>query len=465
MRGAPVLPTLLLLSLAFTGCLGSDSESKAKSAQELVSLRAAALVRYTGPDFPIMHTPRGNFTQLLCDAGVCLKRLTTMQTGPANEVHIAQDAMNPKSLLVGSKDYHADNPTCVVVSVYGSTDGGRTWTDGYPRPREGVMGGPSTSRCESDPVGAFDGKGNGFMITLSVSQGLFTYRTSDVGKTWKEVAMAFEGRNDKNWAATDFRINRVYSITRATCNRGEAITYTDDAGETWRGPFCFGSGAMDFAQVDVGPDGTVYAAGVGAGGIVFAKSFDGGQNWSQPQLIAQVSGFSTLPIAGGHAYRTPMLPDMAVSLGTGAIYVVWHQTNDGQQDVMLTMSLDQGNTWSKPIVVNEDPGAVKADQFIPAVAASPTGDAHVIFFDARNDPTGRGHVLDVYYAHSRDGITFEKNIRVTPQSFVPYLSRHQQQPFFIGDYVGLTASNNEAVGVFPITVNGRAEIHAGIVGG
>lgn len=470
MRALLVLAVFVGSAVAFSGCLEAGDDAKAKQAGGVRLSGASGLVKYQGPSLAIMDTPLSTFTKIICDPSDCLRRLTTMETGPANEVMLAQDYTNPAFLLAGSKDYHADNPACVVVSVYVSIDGGRTWSDGYPRPREGVMGGPSTDRCESDPVTAFDGLGNAFVITLDTGEGLFTYRTADQGKTWTEVAMAFEGGNDKNWGATDYRINRVYSITRATCNGGEAITRTDDSGESWQGPFCFNG--MDFAQVDVGPDGTVYAVGSGQGGLAFAKSVDGGEIWTTPAPIVQTGGFTTTPVTGGHAYRTPALPDMAVSLATGAIYVTWHQTNDGQQDVMFTATFDEGETWIPPIVVPDD--STGADQFIPAVASSPNGDAHVIFFDARNDPSGRGHLLDVYYAHLPvDPATgrfapdakFEKNLRLTPESFLPYLSRHQQQPFFLGDYVGLTASNSEAVGVFPVTLNDRAEIHAAVVGG
>lgn len=461
MLARPLLLALVILGTAIAGCVVDEGTDPPPPTTLPVE----------EPRLAILDTPRSAFNKIICDDGGCIRRMTTLETGPANEVMVAQDYANPNVLIAGSKDYHADDPTCVVVSVYSSVDGGRTWADGYPRPAVGALGGPDMSRCESDPAVAFDGRGNALLMTLDTGIGLFTYRSGDNGTTWKEVAMAFEGRNDKNWAASDYALHRVYSITRATCDGGEAITYTDDAGDTWEGPFCFASGEMDFAQVDVGPDGTVYAIGRGDGGIVFAKSPDG-QNWSKTSKIADAASLSTL--AGEHPYRTPALPDMAVSIATGWIYAVWHDTQTaGDQDVFFTYSFDQGETWMKPVRVGAPGGVVPSDQFIPAVAASPEGDAHVIWFDSRNDPGGTGNSLDVYYAHAALGngssesgaVTFDQPIRLTPTSFVPYLARHQQQPFFIGDYIGLTASNNEAVAVFPVTYNGRSEIHAVIVGG
>lgn len=417
------------------------------------------------PRLAILDTVRSGFTQVLCPEGLCVRRLTTAATGPANEVMLAVDASDPTHWIAAAKDYHADNPTCVVVSVYASTDDGRAWTDGYPRPATGLLGGPGADRCESDPVVTFDGLGHAFVLTLDTGDvGLYTYRTGDLGRTWEEMSLAFKGSNDKNWVATDYRTHRVYSITRATCQRGEAVTYTDDAGLTWQGPFCFHG--MDFAQIDVGPNGTVYAMGTTNDHVMFSKSVDGGRTWSPAQALAPLRAFSAaIPIVDGHLYRTPIDVDMAVSLGTGALYAVWHDTTDNQQEVYFVASFDDGETWSVPVVVNDDGGALAADQFIPAVAASPAGDAHVAFFDARNDPTGRGHVLDLYYAHSADGVRFDPNLRLTPSSFAPYLSRHQTQPFFVGDYIGLAATNAQAIAAFPATYNHRAEIHAVAVGG
>ncbi len=471
MRGGLVLALLVGSGLAMSGCLSSEPTAN-QNMQKFQGQRAPGLTPYQGPSLAIMDTPASNFTKLLCDGGVCLRQLTTEATGPANEVMVAQDYTNPSFLLAGSKDYRNDG--CVSVSVYTSTDGGRTWKDGYPRPVVSPTGGPATDRCESDPVAAFDGLGNAFMMTLDTGEGIFTYRTSDQGESWEEVAMAFVGGNDKNWGATDYRINRVYSITRATCDGGEAITYSDDSGETWQGPFCFNG--MDFAQVAVAPDGTVYACGVGQGGIAFAKSLDGGETWPTPSHVAPYAGSVNTPVVGGlpvlgHAWRTPVNCNMAVAMGTGAIYLAWHsRRSDQQEDVLFTASFDGGDTWKTPIVVNDD--AVLADQFIPAVAASPNGDAHLIWFDGRNDPTLDGQLLDVYYAHiplgsaaAFEDVRPDPNIRLTAESFVPYFSKHQQQPFFLGDYIGLTASNSEAVAVFPVTYNNRAENHAVIIGG
>lgn len=447
MRPPPILPILLFLAAALAGCANPPAAPTGGEPEVPGTLLPS--------DLAILQTPHSSFDKILCTPE-CLRRLTTPNTGPANEVMVAMDATNPKHLLAASKDYGTDNRNCVTISVSASADGGRTWSDGYLRPRTGAGGAAPSDRCESDPVAAFDGRGNGFVFSLELNEGIHTYRTSDLGKTWKEVGMAFHGRNDKNWETTDYRTHRLWSITRQTCDGGQAVTYSDDAGETWQGPFCFKG--LDFAQIDVAPDGTLHAIGERANQILFSQSPDG-RNWTPARPIA------TERDTVAHRYRTPVTVDMAVALGTGAVYAVWHDAIEDHQEVFFMASFDGGRTWGKPVRVNDDAGIRPSDQFLPAVAASPLGDAHVVFFDSRNDPTGDGHLLDVYYAHSPDGRTFDKNLRLTPNSFLPYLSKHQQQLFFVGDYIGVAASNQEAVAAFPVTYNGRAEIHSAIVSG
>ena len=414
----------------------------------------------TEPDAPakarlaILETPRSTFRSIVCDPE-CIHRMTTAATGPANEVMVAQDYTDPSFLLAAAKDYRVEAPDCVFPSVYASRDGGRTWTDGYVRMRTPASF--ATDRCESDPVVGFDGLGNGYLITLTLEEGLWTYKTSDHGATWQEVAPAYEGRNDKNWMATDYGKNRIYSITRLTCT-GQAVTYSDDQGASWRGPFCWDG--MDDAQIDVAPDGTAVAIGLGDGCMAWRASPDGEAWWHGGTVFDGPCPAFRM----SHQYRTPKLPDMGISIGTGSWHVVWHSGTDAEdEDIYYSASFDNGTSWLEPIIVNDD--GEGNSQFVPAVHAGPAGDVHVIWFDARNDPTGHGHVVDVYYAHSPDGRSFEPNIRLTPTSFVPYLARHQSEPFFIGDYIGLTASNTEAVAVFPTTGSGRAELHAVIIGG
>jgi hypothetical protein len=73
----------------------------------------------------------------------------------------------------------------------------------------------------------------------------------------------------------------------------------------------------------------------------------------------------------------------------------------------------------------------------------------VVWYDRRNDDVD----LDVYYARSTDGgATFEANLRVTEESFVPILPSEGGAAAFIGDYNGIAAS---AAAVFPFYQDSR----------
>jgi hypothetical protein len=98
---------------------------------------------------------------------------------------------------------------------------------------------------------------------------------------------------------------------------------------------------------------------------------------------------------------------------------------------------------------------------MPNVAVDPQGGVHVAWFDQRADPTGA--LVEVYYAHSADGgATFGPNLRLTDAPFPAALSHHQffQPPggVFLGDYLGIAASEDRAVVAFPDTRYGRADV-------
>lgn len=434
-----------------------------------------------------------SFTEVLCDPA-CNVRMG-FDAGPANEVAIAMDPNNPARLLAGAKDYNDAYTDCVTISWYFSEDGGRTWEEGYfhppravPLPHPGV-GVPlpvplpvavppkvEAQSCESDPVPVFDGAGNALMSTLSYGgndppAGLPTYRRAPGAAEWEVVAHAYEGTSDKQWADVDSATGEVYVVTRDLkegAEHVEELVKTSDGGDTWEHLSYID--IMDFAQVAVRPGGHVYLAGLnftdGAMRVLLLHSGDGGRTWYEPEVMGEVAmGFSNqgLNPASTKLYRTPPLPVIAASDRVPTVAVGWFDDVAGDMEVFLRVSKDGGRTWGEATSPSDAPAG--SDQWTPAVAVSPAGDVHAMWFDARQDPTGEGRLVDVYYAHSTDGAAWDPNLRITEQSFLPYLGRHQAQPFFIGDYLGIQASDQEAVMIWPDTRTGTSEVFAGIVGG
>lgn len=468
---------LACLALVLAGCIASPTS--------------------TLPGAPATPAAVSTFTKLLCDPACNI--LMATDGGPANEVALAMDPNDPLRLLGGAKDYNDQYTDCVTISWYVSEDGGRTWRDGYfhparaaplPHPGAGIPLQPPAplpldpnnplriedQSCESDPVPVFDGQGNALMSTLSYGgqepgPGLPTYRLARGAQEWEQVAHAYEGTSDKQWADVDAGSGEVYLVTRDLkegAEHVEEIVKTADGGATWQHLSYID--AMDFAQIAARPGGHVYMVGLNftdAGMRVLGMhSGDGALTWYEPFELATLQmGFSNQGVnpASAKGYRTPPLPVIAASDRVPTVAMAWFDDAAGDMEVFVAISKDGGRTWSEPLRPSDAPAG--SDQWTPAIAVSPAGDVHVMWYDARHDATGEGRIVDVYYAHSRDGATFEPNLRITEQSFVPYLGRHQNQPFFIGDYLGIQASDQEAVMIWPDTRTGSSLLHAGIVGG
>jgi hypothetical protein len=137
----------------------------------------------------------------------------------------------------------------------------------------------------------------------------------------------------------------------------------------------------------------------------------------------------------------------------------------------MTRSGDGGTTWETPRRISDEDGLLGA-QFMPQVALSPNGrDLHVAWMDQRHDPSGQ--LVEVYYRHSPDGgITWDPEMLVSDAPFLADLSHHQNPLYvtplgtggiFVGDYIGLQASDDRAVIAFPDTRYGRADVFVATV--
>jgi hypothetical protein len=118
----------------------------------------------------------------------------------------------------------------------------------------------------------------------------------------------------------------------------------------------------------------------------------------------------------------------------GRLYVVWNDARNGDVDVFLTSSSDQGTTWTAPTRVNDDYVGGGADQLEPWVWVDDAGHVHVQFLDRRDDPANLK--LSVYLATSTNGgASFGPNIRISDaglvQGGVP-----GRPTRWIGDYSG-----------------------------
>ena len=363
------------------------------------------------------------------------------------ETTIAVDPTNPLHLGAGAN----------IRYYYFSSDGGLSWTEGTLSSSLGVAG---------DPVVLYDGHGYLYFAHLSISSAgdwldrIVVQRSSTGGMTWNDgagVGLDPPRDQDKPGLAVDrtgspYR-DRLYlawtefdsyGSTQGQDSSRILVSHSTDFGITWSSPVRVNDAAGDCQDADntvegaipaVGPQGQVYLAWSGPGGILFDRSLDGGATWGRDVPVAAQPGGWDFGVSG--ISRCNGLPttlcDASNSTYRGHVYVVWSDQRSGPDntDVFLSRSTDGGLTWAAPVRVNDD--LTSRHQFLPAATLDPTtGILYVLYYDRR---ATTGDATEVYLARSADGGQTFHSIRVSDQPFTP-----DPQVFF-GDYIGVAALN------------------------
>lgn len=96
----------------------------------------------------------------------------------------------------------------------------------------------------------------------------------------------------------------------------------------------------------------------------------------------------------------------AIAVDGRRIYVVWQDWSRMQWDIRFAFSSDEGLTFSKSIVLNDD--QTDQDQIFPDIATDGNGNIYAVWADYRS-----GKDFDLYLAKSSDfGASFQPNVRV-----------------------------------------------------
>jgi hypothetical protein len=396
--------------------------------------------------------------------------VTVTTTAPEAEEHIAVDPMGSSNMVAAISDFSQRGGWNTTKYAW-FPNNQSAWSGAFVPCRNATLFGntwcyPATSddqvwEANSDPVVAIDRAGRVFLANLYfngnnnaggfyVSVG--SLGLTDLGITYLStypVSAQYDPKTniaeDKEWIAVDntggSRDGSVYaSWTRFTGNL-DAIMFSRSAdhGQTWSNPLQISpssqSGAVQGSQVAVGPDGTIYVVYevfyVGSQRAqFFAKSTNGGTSFSTPAQITPLFG----ELKFNSTYRKNTFASLAVG-PTGTIYVAYaDQPKKGSSQVRFVYSTNGGSTFSSPISVND---SSTGQRLMPSVAWDSTGGIHVSWFDTRNG-SGSTALYDIYAARSDDGKAFSSNQRVTGSTI------NAGTASFIGDYGGNAASNGSA---------------------
>lgn len=404
------------------------------------------------------------------------------------ESSVAIDPGNRDRMIAVSYQTGFDAPPRTTGFIYTSHDGGRTW-------RNERAANP-LGRTQGDDVVVFAAPGVALHTYISflgirnphpprAENGIFVTRSDDAGITWSNPVAAVDHANtalpfeDKPWMAAagdDVYIAWTrfdeYGIPDPDCRTHIVVAKSSDGAKTFSMPRpisdspgnCIDSDdTVEGAVPAIGVDGRVHVVWAGPKGLVYDSS-DDGKTWNADRVIADNPGGWDIPIPGitRHNGMPVTMIDKGTGPGRGTIYVNWIDERNGDPDVFVMKSADNGATWSAPVRVNDDAVGNGAVQFFTWMAVDPSdGSVNVLFYDRRLRQGFGGHgrgdtQSGLTLARSTDGGKTFANYAVD----IPDFEVSDKVTF--GDYLGVDARDGRVVGVFPHIVDGNVVLSAAV---
>jgi hypothetical protein len=385
-----------------------------------------------------------------------------------SEVSIAINPQEEGNIVAVSMMRHLKDENGTITNYgYYTRDGGKTWeTSPAPNPRNRIQGDDAIRfapdgtalRAYISFVGIFTPRPERGESAIVVS------RSSDGGATWNEPVAVIEHLNtaepmeDKEYLVVDAEPKSpFYGRTYVTWTRFDRYGSDDpedntqiyfsrspDQGQTFTPPIRISDLGGDCLDKDdtvegavpaVGTDGRIFVVWSGPRGMELDVSLDGGDTWSEDRKIYDHPGGWDSTVAGAGRHNGMPVTGVDHSSGPyrGSLYVNWIDDRNGDLDVFVGQSRDNGATWSEPVRVNDDPIKNGKEQFFTWMAVDPVdGSINAIFYDRRDQ---EGLAARMTLARSVDGGRTFRNFAVDQPPF------ELSDNVFMGDYTGIDARN------------------------
>jgi hypothetical protein len=380
----------------------------------------------------------------------------------ANEPSLVINPINPNNMLIGWRQFNSITSNFRQAGWAYTTNGGSTWT--FP----GVL---TPGIFRSDPVVGTDTVGNLFYQSLKGDFTLDLFKSATAGVSWGAPVPSFGG--DKNWLAIDRsggigtgNIDGIWQRFSACCGLN-VFTRSTNGGLSFQSPVQVVFWPT-FGTMDVGPDGTLYAAGIDGTNDQDVNTFvvshsPNAQNPSQSPFFTgtQVALNGAMAFGGpnpdGLLGQANVVVDKSAGPTRGYVYLLASVAPfdvADPLDVRLSRSTDGGLNWSPPVRVNDDP-SLDNYQWFGALAVAPDGRLDAVWYDSRS--SGVPNISQLYYAWSYDaGVTWSPNVAVSP-AFDSTVGWPQQNK--IGDYLGIVSDNVQAHVAYAATFNGEQDVY------
>lgn len=373
--------------------------------------------------------------------------------------------------------YIATNPRDLLNSIcaFNFNDVYLT-TNGYTWNRITVLF-PGFGSVLGDPVMCYDSLGNIYYIQIvqpnATTYGLAVQKSTNKGQTWigpYQANSTTAGLNDKEWITADQSAgpfsNYVYVGWRQFGSQSNMrCVRSTNGGVNWSSPITI-SGSQG-AYITVGPNGNipggnVYFGCLNGGQILVCRSTDGGATFGT-QVGAAIPLGPGVTCAGRNTVksciRTDPFPRMAsdnsYTSTRGNVYVAYASNvpANNKPNIYVVRSTDFGQTWSTPVIVNDDVQGV-VDHWMPSISVDKGGRVFLTWYDSRIDQANN-IMTQLYGAVSTNGgVSFGANFPISDVPFNPNTMAVPQPggEKYIGDYIGCSAVNG---GGYAVWMDGR----------
>lgn len=416
------------------------------------------------------------------------------------EIHAAMNPLDSNNMMCSGI---SQNGGVLSTPVYYTKDFGKTWKKSTALSQPPKING-ATIAGGGDPMFAFDANGTAYISWIHLLLNGFDFEklpmymqwasSSDGGVTWKHASndviaqgfISYTGSTpatlvDKQWMMCDlssspYRNNLYCSLLYAPpgdqrVSLRRKVAASDAFDTTDVRPHDDDYTFNQFTSVDVDNKGWVHMSYVATKPsdpensetmrIYHLVSKDGGASFEKENLVSMVhflpqdlQGQGNSPEAPVGISRVQILPQIscdkhASSPNVGNVYVAWTANGVTEKlpnglDIYFSRSTDGGQTWSAPIIVNDDEKGKQIEQAYVSMTVNENGVIVLCWYDRRDDPNNlKAHY---YMCFSFDGgRSFSKNFAVTSQ--VTDFSRYvgQANSFGVGEYNQVLATKGYAI--------------------
>jgi hypothetical protein len=433
--------------------------------------------------------------------------MTACSTGrrQQNEPTVAVDPTDTDVVVAGSNDYCAAIVNNEVwAGYYRSTDRGQTWSlslvPGYPDDTSDAgEASPVHGSCgaSGDPTQSFDGDGNlfyGFICfnrSKPINGGVYVARYSDHGAQYDQTVLVKKGTPSGLFQSGLFqdKINLTADQTDGEHSGNVYVAWSEyhafaptnavlvsrstNGGDSFSRPTRVTPqehGTASFADLAVGPDGTVYLAYVTypsssrpTADVWLLVSTDGGVSFGAPVHVSSIELFDSNQFAGatgtvdcgdgpfacesGFTFSR-FFSNSAVAGDDDGVHVVWASENEDGQSQVFAWNADAAgeNGDDEPVVIADNPG--DGHQWFPDIASD--GETlTVIYYDSVGDPgyapdvppgndadgLNSGDVVNAFVAQSPDGLAWTPTLVSSAGSNFGWKTHGSRRVGFWGDYL------------------------------